>query len=217
MQEEKKIRENRWNVGNAAKERKLGHAQLYWCVYAAIYFFFAKTAVNCVFWTVAFLTTHKWEMGWVCFCDFHCRLGQQNVIHSSLFRLPAVHELACPWTFFSFSFLFFVVKATLHATDHKHSQTTSFTITQMEIRSSSYTFKQKCVSHFFSFFRESFKLKFLIFSRYFLVEDWLAVSSVRSPRKYFTPVSGQLFGGGSTGLKTFLAFYNLRNSTRDWY
>jgi hypothetical protein len=27
---------------NAAKERKLGHAQLCWCVYAAIYFFLPK-------------------------------------------------------------------------------------------------------------------------------------------------------------------------------
>lgn len=50
-----------------------------------------------------------------------------------------------------------------------------------EIEVAVYTFKRKVrIAIFSCLFCESHKLKFLIFSRYFLVEDWPAVSTVRS-------------------------------------
>lgn len=60
-----------------------------------------------------------------------------------------------------------------------HSQNIH-SFTQIIFRSSSYTIKRKVRIAIFFSFRKSYKLKFLIFSRYILVQDCLAVPTVRS-------------------------------------
>lgn len=56
-------------------------------------------------------------------------------------------------------------------------------LTRMKFRSSSNTFTQKVrIAIFFFSFSRVLRIKISIFLRYSLVEDWLAVSTVRSPK-----------------------------------
>lgn len=156
---------------NAAKERKLGHAQLYWCVCAAM-FFLAKNDVNRTFLDCCVLMD---TMGWVFLfvvglVNFAViAKGQKTFFvasHLSFLPLPAVHELTCPWTFWEIAWTKFSRQCTplnINTAKPLHSQSLGWNLGRPHTHSN-----KKCVSQtFFSSFRESFKLKFLIFSRYF--------------------------------------------------
>lgn len=172
---------------NAANVKNLGHAQLCWCVYGVFRWWWRE--LTWIF--VAFILFENrlmgWDGGWVLFLgwwfffrSFFCRWVNRR---SSFIVLSADGA----WTRMSLNPNGGIYVSWHKLTDAGPPLNTSpntikiLTHATTESRSSSYTFSQKVrIAIFFLLFRESYKLKFLIFSRYFLVQDWLAISAVRS-------------------------------------